>query len=108
MFERLEQIEARFEGLSAQMADPEVLGDHEKYQKIAKQHRELEPVVDKFREYQQVRTGISDARGMINESDPEIRAMAQEELATLEEREPKIEEELKLLLLPKDPNDEKN
>lgn len=56
MFERLEQIEARYQDLSQQMADPEVLGDHEKYQKIAKQHRELEPVVEKFREYRQVKT----------------------------------------------------
>jgi len=108
MFERLEQIEARFHDLSAQMADPEVLGDHEKYQKIAKQHRELEPVVEKFREYRQVRTGLADARAMLNESDADLRAMAQEEIAQLEEQEPKIEEELKLLLLPKDPNDEKN
>ena len=108
MFERLEQIEARFEDLAAQMADPEVLADHEKYQKIAKQHRELAAVVEKFREYRQVQTGIADARAMLNESDPEIRAMAQEELTALEAREPRIEEDLKLLLLPKDPNDEKN
>ena len=108
MFERLEQIEARFQDLNRQMADPEVLGDHEKYQKIAKQHRELEPVVEKFREYRQVKTGIADARAMLTESDPEIRAMAQEELTQLEAREPQIEEDLKLLLLPKDPNDEKN
>ncbi len=108
MFERLEQIEARFHDLSSQMADPEVLGDHEKYQKIAKQHRELEPVVEKFREFRQVKTGLADARAMLNESDADLRAMAQEEIAQLEEREPKIEEELKLLLLPKDPNDEKN
>ncbi len=108
MFERLEQIEARFQALGNQMADPEVLSDHEKYQKIAKQHRELEPVVEKFREYRQVKTGIADARAMLNESDAEIRAMAQEELTELEAREPQIEEDLKLLLLPKDPNDEKN
>ena len=108
MFERLEQIEARYEDLGRQLADPEVLSDHEKYQKIAKQHREIEPVVGKFREYRQIRNGIADARMMLGESDPEIRAMAQEELTTLEEREPRIEEELKLLLLPKDPNDEKN
>jgi len=108
MFERLEQIAARFEDLGNQMADPEVLSDHEKYQKIAKQHRELEPVVEKFREYREAKTGIADARLMLNESDAEIRAMAQEELLVLEERFPKLEEDLKLLLLPKDPNDEKN
>jgi peptide chain release factor 1 len=108
MFERLEQIEARFHDLSRQMADPDVLSDHEKYQKIAKQHRDLEPVVDKFREYREVKTGIADARAMLNENDPEIRAMAQEELTALEAREPQIEEDLKLLLLPRDPLDEKN
>jgi peptide chain release factor 1 len=108
MFERLEQIEARFQALGQQMAEPEVLSDHAQYQKIAKQHRELEPVVEKFRQYREVTTGIADARAMLSESDPEIRAMAQEELTQLEAREPQIEEDLKLLLLPKDPNDEKN
>jgi peptide chain release factor 1 len=108
MFERLEQIEARYEELGRQLADPEVLGDHDKYQKIARQHRDLADVVDKFRQYREVRTGIADARSMLAESDPEIRAMAQEELTQLEEREPRIEEESKVLPLPKDPNDEKN
>ena len=108
MFDRLEQTEARYEALGRQLADPEVLGDHEKYQKLAKQHCDLEPVVEKFREYRTVKTGIADARSMLNESDAEIRAMAQEELTALEAREPQIEEDLKLLLLPKDPNDEKN
>ena len=83
MLDRLEQIEARYVDLGRQMADPEVLGDHAQYQKIAKQHRDLEPVVEKFREYRQVRTGIADARAMLNDADPEIRAMAQEELTAL-------------------------
>jgi peptide chain release factor 1 len=108
MFERLEQIEQRYEDLAAQLALPEVINDHEKYQKSAKQHRELEAVVDKFREYKQIAQGIADARVMLNESDPDIRAMASEELLALEEKLPKVEEELKVLLLPKDPNDEKN
>ena len=94
MLDRLEQIEARYQGLARQMADPAVLGDHAQYQKIAKQHRDLEPVVEKFREYRTVKTGIADARAMLNESDAEIRAMAEEELAQLEEREPRLEEEL--------------
>src|ERR1700722_8947986 len=108
MFERLEQIEARYEDLGRQMADPELISDQQKYQKTAKQHREIEAIVDKFRQYKQITNGIADAQGMLNETDPDIRAMAQEELTQLEEREPKIEEELKLLLLPKDPKDEKN
>lgn len=108
MFERLEQIEQRYEELASQLATPEVINDHEKYQKTAKQHRDLEAVVDKFREYKQVAQGVADAKSMLNESDPDLRAMATEELASLEEKLPKVEEELKVLLLPKDPNDEKN
>jgi peptide chain release factor 1 len=108
MFERLEQIEARYESLGEQLADPELISDQQKYQKIAKQHRDLEAVVDKYREYKQVTRGIADAKAMMQESDPDLRAMAEEELIQLEERLPAIEEALKLLLLPKDPNDEKN
>jgi peptide chain release factor 1 len=108
MFDRLEQIVARYEDLGRQLAEPEVLGDHAQYQKIAKQHRDLEPLVDKVREYLEVKNGIADARAMLTESDTEMRAMAQEELTALEARQPQIEEDLKLLLLPRDPNDEKN
>ena len=108
MFERLEQIAARYEQLGREMASDEVVNDHERYQKVAKQHRDLEPVVEAFRDYQRTKQGIADAQTMLAESDPDIRAMAQDELTQLEERLPKIEEELKLKLLPKDPNDEKN
>jgi peptide chain release factor 1 len=108
MFERLEQIAARYEELGEQLALPEIVSDQQKYQKIAKQHRDLQDVVEKYREYKQIETGIADATAMLNEADADIRAMAEEELAALEERLPKIEEDLKLSLLPKDPNDEKN
>lgn len=108
MFERLEQIETRYEELGRQLAEPEIISDQQKYQKTAKQHRDLEGVVEKFREYREVKNGMADAHAMINENDPDLRAMAEEELLSLEARMPQIEEDLKLLLLPKDPNDEKN
>jgi peptide chain release factor 1 len=108
MFERLEQIAARYEELGEQLASPDIISDQQKYQKIAKQHRDLEDVVDKYREFKRIETGIADATAMLDETDADIRAMAEEELAQLEERRPKVEEELKLSLLPKDPNDEKN
>ncbi len=108
MFDRLEQLESRYEELGAQLALPENTNDHEKYQKIAKQHRDLEIVVNKYRDYKQLKTGIADAQSMLNEDDAEIKAMAEEELAQLEARLPAVEEELKVMLLPKDPNDEKN
>ena len=75
MFERLEQIAARYEELGREMASDEVLTDHERYQKVAKQHRDLEPVVETFREYQRTKQGIADAQTMLAETDPDIRAM---------------------------------
>ncbi len=108
MFERLEQIAARYDELGSQLALPEILSDQSKYQKVAKQHRDLEGVVRSFATYRSIVDGIAEAKAMLGEDDPEMRAMAEEELAGLEARLPAVEEELKVLLLPKDPNDEKN
>ena len=108
MFERLEQIAARYDELGTQLALPEILSDQSKYQKVAKQHRDLEGVVRSFATYRSIVDGIAEAKAMLGEDDPEMRAMAEEELAGLEARLPAVEEELKVLLLPKDPNDEKN
>jgi peptide chain release factor 1 len=108
MFDRLEQLEARYEEFGRQLGSVEIVNDHEKYQKIAKQHRDLEAVVEKFRAYKQAKAGIADAESMLAEPDEEIRAMAADELAELRARLPKIEDDLKVMLLPKDPNDEKN
>ena len=106
--DRLEQMEQRYNEMQAQFALPEVLNDHEKYQKISKALREIETPVEKYRELKQVRQGLADARQMLAESDADLRLMAQEEMAALEPRAVALEEELKVLLLPKDPNDEKN
>ncbi len=76
MFDRLEQMEQRYEDLGVQLASNEVINDHEKYQKTAKQHRELEAAVEKYREYKQTSRGIADAKTMLTESDPDLRAMA--------------------------------
>ncbi len=108
MFERLDQIEARYEDLGRQLSDPALLGDQKKFQTVAKQHRDMEPTVDAFRRYRKLKNQIDEARVMAEDSDPEISAMAAEELAELEPKLPELEEELRVLLLPKDPNDEKN
>jgi peptide chain release factor 1 len=108
MFDRLDQLEARYDDLSHQMSDPTLVNDQKKFQAIAKQHRDMEPTVDKFRQYRKIKEGVAEAKAMLSESDPEIKAMAQDELATLEPRLVTVEEELKVLLLPKDPLDEKN
>ena len=108
MFERLDRMEAHYEELGQQLSDPNLVSDQKKFQAIAKQHRDLEPTVDTFRQYRSVQQAVADAKAMLAEDDPEIRAMATDELATLEPRLAATEDQLKLLLLPKDPNDEKN
>ena len=108
MLDRLEQIEQRYNELQAQFSLPEVINDHEKYQKTAKALREIEEPVERYRELKQARQGVADARAMLAETDPDLRAMAEEEIAALEPRIAALEEELKILLLPKDRNDEKN
>ncbi|MGD0829942.1 MAG: peptide chain release factor 1 [Terracidiphilus sp.] len=108
MIDRLEQMEQRYEELSSQLSQPEIVNDREKYQKAGKALSDLETPVMKFRELKIVRRGLAESRAMLAESDPELRAMAEEEIADLAPREPALEEEIKILLLPKDPNDEKN
>ncbi|AEU34376.1 peptide chain release factor 1 [Granulicella mallensis] len=108
MFDRLDQIEERYEDLGRQLGDPTLVSDQKKFQTVAKQHRDLEPTVDKFREYRKLRDGVAEAKAMLTESDAEMRAMAEDELLTLEPKLATTEEELKVLLLPKDPNDDKN
>jgi peptide chain release factor 1 len=105
---RLDQIELRFEDVTRQLADPAVIGDSEQYRKAAKAHSELSEVVSKYREWKHVSSALEQARGMMSDSDPEMREMANAEIVGMEPRLAQIEEELKILLLPKDPNDEKN
>ena len=90
------------------MADPAVIGDAEQYRKVAKAHSDLSEVVAKFREWKKVEDSLSQARPMLQERDPDLKSMAEEEVAQLEPQLVRIEEDLKILLLPRDPNDEKN
>ena len=106
--QKLEQIEARFQDLTNQMADPAVINDSETYRKTSKTQSELSEIVAKYREYKRVRQNLEEGRVMLNDSDPELRQMAAEEVARLEPAMTRIDEELKVLLLPKDPLDDKN
>jgi peptide chain release factor 1 len=105
---KLDDIEARFEALTSQMADPAVISDSDLYRKTTKAHSELTEVVGKYRDWKEAHANIEQARQMLEESDAELRAMATEEIQRLEPVLVQLEEELKVLLLPKDPNDEKN
>jgi peptide chain release factor 1 len=108
--EKLAEIETRYDELTAQLGDPGVLADPALYQKTAKAHSELSEVVEKYREWKSIQKGLEETKTLLAEaaSDAEMKALAQEELADLEKRQEKVEEELRILLLPKDPNDEKN
>jgi len=109
MFERLDQLEARYEEMNRALASPEIVNDSAKFQKTAKAHSEIAPVVDKYREYKDLTRGIAESKAVLaDEKDPDMRAYAQEELTQLEARVAQVEADLKVLLLPKDPNDEKD
>src|SRR5580698_1848879 len=105
---KLEQLEKRFEELNQLMSNPAVISDGEQYRKVAKERADLEESVGKFREWKSVEDSLSQARGMLQENDPELKAMAEEEVARLQPELETIEKQIKILLLPKDPNDEKN
>src|SRR5437764_3811678 len=109
MFEHLQHTEAKYNELTQALASPEIVSDSARYQKTAKAHAELSAVVEKYREYKDLTRGIAESKTMVaEESDAEMRAMAQEELTALESRLKAVEEDLKVLLIPKDPNDDKN
>jgi peptide chain release factor 1 len=109
MFERLDQIEARYEELTQALASPEIVTDSSKYQKTAKAHSEIAPIAEKYREYKDLTRGIAESKAVIaEEKDLDMRAYAQEELSKLEVLVGRVEAELKVLLIPKDPNDEKD
>jgi peptide chain release factor 1 len=110
LFEKLQTVEARYEELNRLLADPEVVGDSKRYQKTAKAHSELSELVTRYREYKDIERGIRETQAMLREveADADMKAMAEEELASLERRRDQCELDLKVLLLPKDPNDERN
>jgi peptide chain release factor 1 len=105
---KLDQIEVRFDELARQLGDPAVISDGEQYRKAARAHSELSEVVAKYREWKDASGQLEQARAMVSDSDAEMRQMAQDEITRLEPQLIRIEQELKVLLLPKDPNDEKN
>lgn len=109
MFERLNEVEDRYDELTRRMSDPDVFNDPKEYQRVAKEHSDLSSLVSKYREYKSVHQQKLDTEALLHEQlDDEMRALAQAELDELKEKEPALEQELKVLLLPKDPNDEKS
>ena len=109
MIDKLNKLKNRYLELTDEIGKSEVIANHEHWQKLVKEHSELEPIVQKFDEYNENSAQEAELKEMLKEeSDPEMHAMIKEELSSVEENIPKLEAELKLMLIPKDPNDEKN
>jgi peptide chain release factor 1 len=109
MFEKLAQIERSYEDLTAQISSPDLMSDMKNYAKLMKQHRSLGEIVGKYREVRKMQEDLQGAKGLLaSADDDEMREMANREIVEIEERLPAAEEDLKVLLLPKDPKDEKN
>lgn len=107
--DRLENLEQQYLSLETRLADPEVLRQQEEYLRLSKEHAELTPLVQAFRRYRQLQKELADSQSLLKEeTDEELKALAREEIQALREQLQEVEEELKFLLLPKDPNDEKN
>jgi peptide chain release factor 1 len=108
MFKKVKNIEERFSQLEGELSRPEIINDRKVYQKYAKEHSLLSPIVNTFRKYLSVQEEIENNQTFLNDSDTEIRKLAREEIETLKSTLEQLEETLRILLLPKDPNDEKN
>jgi peptide chain release factor 1 len=107
--DKLEEIEQNYQELNEKISDPEIINDIPTYQKLLKKHAKLKKIVDKYSAYKGVLNGIKEARNILeNEKDEDVRELAEMELAELEPRKKKLEEELPVLLLPENPDDEKN
>jgi peptide chain release factor 1 len=108
MFEKLKGVEDRFQELERLLSDPKVLGDREAYQKYIREHADISPVVVAFREFKRVDRELDDSLELLADDDPEMKKMAGEEVDRLEKEKARLKEELKILLVPKDPLDDKN
>jgi peptide chain release factor 1 len=108
MLEKLKDIEKRFEELEAKLGDPAVVGNRNEFQKAAKEHSDLRDIVEVYRQYEKINRQIEEDLKLLEENDDELKELIKEEIPVLKARREELENELKILLLPKDPNDERN
>lgn len=108
MFNKLKGVENRFSEIETLLSDPDIVNDRDAYQKYAREHAELSKIVTAYRSYRQVMSDLDDSLEMMKDNDPEIKELAREETEVLNREKEELEEELKKLLMPKDPNDRKN
>ena len=108
MFQKLDDVEKRYDELTQKISDPSVIAKTNEWQKLMKEHSDMTPIVEKYREYKKVKANHEEAGEMMKEDDKEIKDLAEAEMLETKEKLKVIEEELKILLIPKDPDDDKN
>ena len=109
MFDRLEDLLIRYEELMSELSEPDVANNPERFRKLMKEQSDLTPIVEAYKEYKQCKQNIEDSLAMLDEeTDEEMKELAKEELNDSKARVEELEQKLKILLLPKDPNDDKN
>src|SRR5687767_10520613 len=108
MFDKLKEVEARYQELERLLADPEVISRQSDFRKLSKEHSDISELVECYRRYARIEQELDDNKQLLDEKDAELKAMARDEISRLSTERTAIEERLKVLLLPRDPNDEKN
>ena len=108
MFDKLDFITEKYDELAQKVSDPEIINNQPVWQKHVKEMGEMEPIVKKYKEYKKAKSDLAEAKEMLDEGDEEMRELAKMEISELEDTIKQQEADLKILLLPKDPNDEKN
>ncbi len=108
MFEKLNESEKNYENIASELSSPEVVSNQEKFTKLMREHKRLTPIIEKFREYKREKSKLEEAQELLDLGDPELRELAEAEMLEAKDRLPELEKELQILLLPHDPNDEKN
>ena len=108
MFDKLIGVEERFIDVEKHLSDPKIVQDRDAYQKYVREHAELNKIVTAYRQYKQTLQNLEESQELLKDTDPEIKGLARDEIAALSQEKDRIEDELKTLLLPRDPNDQKN
>ena len=108
MFDKLESLEERFELVNQKLSDPDIVSDQEEFKKYCKENSDLSPIIDKYREYKALKATILECKDILSSGDKELEELAKMELSEAEDNIETVSDELKILLLPKDPNDDKN
>src|SRR5660398_168578 len=109
MLEKLDFLEEKYKNLNKKISDPKIINQSRKWQKLVKEHAHIEPIVQKYREYTKGMDSLEEDKEMLQgKLDDDFKEMLKEEVKELEEKQEKLKEELKFLLIPKDPNDQKN